>query len=138
MTLKNHCKIINTTRIYSFTLFLVQLKSSFISSRRKQLLSSSSNVHMWNGAPAEICNVSLTIMWTYFYSLAPIFVVSAKCIDSWDLEFVVYTKCIDSWDLEIVVSNTTGNNHWENCISLNFNFRGLIALRNQRKLESHD
>jgi hypothetical protein len=24
-----------------------------------------------------------------------------------------------------MVSNTTGNNQWENCISLDFNFRGV-------------
>ena len=51
------------------------------------------------------------ILCKYFYSLAPIFVVSTKCIDPWDLEFVVL--------------NTTGNNQWENCILLNFYFRGL-------------
>jgi hypothetical protein len=38
---------------------------------------------------------------------------------------VVSTKCIDPWDLEFVVLNTTGNNQWENCILLNFYFRGL-------------
>ena len=34
------------------------------------------------------------------------------------------TKCIDPWDLEFVALNTTGNNQWENCISLDFYFRG--------------
>jgi hypothetical protein len=33
---------------------------------------------------------------------------------------VVSTKCIDPRVLEFVVSNTTGNNLWENCISLVF------------------
>jgi hypothetical protein len=51
------------------------------------------------------------ILSKYIYSLPPIFVVSAKCIDPWALEFVV--------------SNTTGNNLWENCISLDFNFRSF-------------
>ena len=61
----------------------------------------------------------------YFYSLAPIFVLS--------------TKCIDSWVLEYVVSNTTSNNNqWENCISLDFYFRGLNGPRNPRKLEPND
>jgi hypothetical protein len=39
------------------------------------------------------------ILWKYFYSLAPIFVVSTKCIDPWVLEFMVL--------------NITGNNPWE-------------------------
>ena len=56
-----------------------------------------------------------------FYALITIFVVSAKCSDPWVLEFVV--------------SNTTGNNQWEHCISLDFNFRSLSELRNLRKLE---
>jgi len=30
------------------------------------------------------------------------------------------------------------NNQWENCISLDFYFRGLSGPRNQRKLESND
>jgi hypothetical protein len=34
---------------------------------------------------------------------------------------VVSTKCIDPRVLEFVVSNATGNNQWENCISLHFN-----------------
>ena len=55
-----------------------------------------------------VCNLEL--QWKYFYSSAPILVVSTKCIDPWVLEFVIW--------------NTTGNNQWENCISLNFNFRG--------------
>jgi hypothetical protein len=37
------------------------------------------------------------------YLLAPIFVVSTKCIDPWVLESVVSTKCIDPWTLESVV-----------------------------------
>jgi hypothetical protein len=57
----------------------------------------------------------------YFYSLAPIFVVSTKYIDPWDLEFMV--------------STITGNNQWENCILLDFYFRGLSGPQNQRKLE---
>jgi len=60
----------------------------------------------------------------YFYSLTPIFVVSTKCIDPRVLEFVV--------------SNTTGNNQWENCISLDFYFRSLWEPQNPRKLEPHD
>jgi hypothetical protein len=44
----------------------------------------------------------------FFYSLAPFFVLSTKCIDPWVLEFVV--------------SNVTGNNHWENYILFFFNF----------------
>jgi hypothetical protein len=62
-------------------------------------------------------------MWKYFYSLAPIFVVSTKYIDPWVLEFVV--------------SNITGNNQRENYISLNFNFCDLSEPRNPRKLERH-
>ena len=52
--------------------------------------------------------------------------------------FVVSTKCIDPCALEFVVSNVTGNNQWENCILLNFNFHGLSGPWNQRKLEPHD
>ena len=48
---------------------------------------------------------------------------------------MVSTKCSDSWVLEIVVSNTTGSGQWGNCISLDFNFRGLSEPRNSRKLE---
>jgi len=48
---------------------------------------------------------------------------------------VVSTKCIDPWVFEFVVSNTTGNNQWENCISLDFNFRGLSEPRNSPTLE---
>jgi len=51
---------------------------------------------------------------------------------------VVSTKCIDLWVLEFVVSNTTGKNQWENCISLDFYFRGFSGPRNQRKFEPHD
>jgi hypothetical protein len=46
------------------------------------------------------------LLWKYFYLLASVFVVSTKRIDPWVLEFMV--------------SNTTGNNQWENCISLDF------------------
>jgi hypothetical protein len=52
--------------------------------------------------------------------------------------FVVSTNCIDPWVLEFVLSNITGNNQWENCISLDFYFHGLSGPRNQRKLEHHD
>jgi len=38
---------------------------------------------------------------------------------------MVSKKYIDPWDLEFVVLNTTGNNRWENCISLDFYFHGL-------------
>jgi hypothetical protein len=51
--------------------------------------------------------------------------------------FVVFTKCIDPWVLGFVVSNTTGNNQWENCILLNFYLCGSSGQRDQRKLESH-
>ena len=44
---------------------------------------------------------------------------------------VVSTKCIDPWVLEFVVSNIKGNNQWENCISLDFYFRGLSGPRIQ-------
>jgi len=63
------------------------------------------------------------LLWKYFYSLLPVFVVSTKCIGPWVLEFVV--------------SNTTGNNQWEICISLDFNFRCLSESRSPRKLEPH-
>jgi len=36
--------------------------------------------------------------------------------------FVISTKCIDPRVLEFVVSNITGNNQWENWISLDFLF----------------
>ena len=42
--------------------------------------------------------ITTVILWKYFHSLAPIFVVSLKCIDPWILEFVV--------------SNITGNSQW--------------------------
>jgi hypothetical protein len=38
---------------------------------------------------------------------------------------VVSTKSIDPWVLEFIVSKTTGNNQWENCISLDIYFRCL-------------
>jgi len=44
--------------------------------------------------------------------------------------FVVSTKCIDPWVFEFVVSNITGNNQWENCISFDFSFRSLIEPQN--------
>jgi len=51
------------------------------------------------------------------------------------LLFVDTNYCgIDPWVLEFVVSNITGNNQWKNCISLDFNFRGLSDPRNPRKL----
>jgi hypothetical protein len=65
-----------------------------------------------------------SILRRHFYSLAPIFVVSAKCIDPWVLEFMV--------------SNTTGNNQWENCIPLDFSFCGLSEPKNPRKLKPDD
>ena len=37
-----------------------------------------------------------------------------------------------------MVSNITGNNQWENCISLDFYFHGFSGPRNQQKLEPHD
>jgi hypothetical protein len=40
--------------------------------------------------------------------------------------------------LLFVVSNITSNNQWENCISLDFYFRGLSGPQNQRKLEPRD
>jgi FixJ family two-component response regulator len=39
--------------------------------------------------------------------------------------FVAFTKCIYPRVLEFVVSNITGNSQTENCIILDFNFRGL-------------
>jgi len=48
---------------------------------------------------------------------------------------VVSTKCIDPWDLEFVVLNTAGNNQWGNCISLDFNFRGLSGTTKSTKLK---
>ena len=50
--------------------------------------------------------------------------------------FMVSTKCIDPWFLEFVVSNITGNSQWENCITLDFYFRGLSEPRNQRKIRT--
>jgi hypothetical protein len=41
---------------------------------------------------------------------------------------MVSTECSDLWVLEFVVSNTTGNNQWENCISLDFNGGMVISL----------
>jgi hypothetical protein len=38
---------------------------------------------------------------------------------------MVSTKCIDPWVLDFVVSNITGNNQWENGISVDFYFCGL-------------
>ena len=51
---------------------------------------------------------------------------------------MVSTECSDLWVLEFVVSNTTGNNEWENCISLDFDIRGLSEPRNPRKIEPHN
>jgi hypothetical protein len=78
--------------------------------------------------PLVVCCVSVCgkkkLLSRYFYSLAPFSGVSTKYIDSWVLEFVI--------------SNITGNNHWENCISLDFSFCGLSGPPNQRTLEPHD
>ena len=71
----------------------------------------------------HLSNEMLELLWKYFYSLASIFVVS--------------TKCIDPWVLELLISNTRGNNKWEKCISLDFNFRGLSETRKSQKLEAH-
>jgi hypothetical protein len=68
----------------------------------------------------ETCASKSFKLWKYFYSLAPIFVVSTKCIDPWVLSFVV--------------SNITDNNEWGNCIPLDFYFRGLNGPRNQQKI----
>jgi hypothetical protein len=38
---------------------------------------------------------------------------------------VVATKYFDTWVLELMVSNITDNSQLENCISLDFNIRGL-------------
>jgi hypothetical protein len=62
-------------------------------------------------------NLFEDLLWKYLYSLAPIFVVSAKYIDPWVFEFVL--------------SNSTDNNQWENCISLHFLFRGLSVAFNK-------
>ena len=51
----------------------------------------------------------------------------------WHHFFVVSTKSIDPWVLKLAVSNITGNSQWENCISLDFNFRSLSEPRNSRK-----
>ena len=72
----------------------------------------------------KTCFKDKSIKWKYLYLLVLIFVVSTKCIDPWVLEFMV--------------SNTTGNNQWENCISLDFNFHGLSEPRNPWKLKLHD
>ena len=37
-----------------------------------------------------------------------------------------------------MVSNITCNNKWENCISLDFDFRGFSGPRNQQKLDPHN
>ena len=49
------------------------------------------------------------------------------------MSFVVSAQCIDPWILEFVVLNITGNSLWENCILLDFYFRGLNVPRNQQK-----
>jgi hypothetical protein len=61
----------------------------------------------WNSKIVDRClhiSNAKQILWKLFYSLAPIFAVSTKCIDPQVLDFVF--------------SNTTGNSKWENCISL--------------------
>jgi hypothetical protein len=55
-----------------------------------------------------------------------------------NMSFVVSAKCIDPWILEFMVLNITGNNLWENCILLDFYFRGLNVPRNQQKMEPHN
>ena len=66
----------------------------------------------------------IDLLWKYIYSLAP--------------NFRGFCESIDPWLLEFVVSNTTGINQWDNCISLDFNFRDLSEPQNPRKLEPHD
>ena len=63
------------------------------------------------------------------------FMISIKCIDPWVLEFMISIKYIDPWVLEFMISNTISNSQWENCISLDFNFR---IFSEPRKLEPHD
>jgi hypothetical protein len=43
---------------------------------------------------------------------------------------VVSAKYIDPWNLEFVVSNIIANNQLENCISLDFHFRGQEISEN--------
>jgi hypothetical protein len=82
----------------------------------------------------------------FMVSNITILVVSNICSDSWVLEFVVSNItilvvsniCCDSWVLEFMVSNITCNNKWENCISLDFDFRGFSGPRNQQKLDPHN
>ena len=52
--------------------------------------------------------------------------------------FVVSTKCSDPLVFEFMVSNTTSNNQWENCISLDFYFRDVSEPQNPQKLVSHN
>ena len=59
-----------------------------------------------------------------FYLLAPIFVVSTKCIDPWVLEFMV--------------SNIIGDQQMGKLYFVGFFFRGLSEPQNQRKLVPHD
>lgn len=54
----------------------------------------------------SIIYLQYKILWKYFYLLAPISVVSAKCLDPRVLQFVV--------------SNITCNSQWDNCVSFDF------------------
>ena len=69
--------------------------------------------------------MSLLLLSKYLYSLVPAFVVLLNAVIHWYLNI-------------FGVSNTTSNNQWENCISLDFNFCGLSEPRKPSKLEPHD
>jgi len=49
---------------------------------------------------------------------------------------VISTKCIDTWVLEFMLLNITGNNQWENSISLDFNLRGLSETTKSMKIRT--
>lgn len=55
----------------------------------------------------------------YFYSLTPIFVVSTKRNDTW-----------------VLASSITGNNQWDNCISLDFLFSWLNWTMKSAKMRT--
>ena len=63
--------------------------------------------------------------------------VNSNCRHKLSPIYVVSTKCSDPRVLEFVVSNITATNRRGNCISVDFNFRGLSEPRNSRKLEPH-
>jgi len=100
----------------------ISMNYSYIAFWLDELCTTCCYIYMYDELSECTCIVWKEILWKYFYSLAPIFVVSIKCIDP--------------WVLKLVVSNITGNSQWDNCISLDFNFRSFKWTTKSTKIRT--